>query len=289
LAAVAVACGTGRQAQWSVPPPGGHALEANAAAPAAGSGGAGDVAAGEASWAERGTRAALDQAIAHWEKAVVAHPGDAVTWGRLARAYSLLADGYLRAQPDLYLAALEKGTAAGERGLVAASPEFKAQVSAGEKIEDAIKVIGKGSIEPAYWYAVNLGRWARVKGLAALLGNKDRVRGVMEHVLALDETFFHGAPHRYFGAYWSLIPVGKDLDKSREHFEKSLRIAPRFAATKVLMAETYAVKKQDRALYARLLEEVVALPDEVVPGAEPETRIEKEKAREHLAKIDELF
>jgi hypothetical protein len=140
-----------------------------------------------------------------------------------------------------------------------------------------------------YWYAVNLGKWSRAKGIAALLGNKDRVKGVLERVLALEETFFHGAPHRYFGVYWSLLPVGRDLDKSKQHFERSLAIAPNYVGTKVLMAESYAVKKQDRALFAKLLDEVLATPDAVIPELVPETRIEKDKARELKAKIDDLF
>ena len=120
-----------------------------------------------------------------------------------------------------------------------------------EKVEEAIQVVGKEGLPAMYWYAVNLGKWSRAKGIAALLGNKDRVKGVLERVLALDETFFYGAPHRYFGVYWSLLPVGRDLDKSKQHFERSLAIAPNYVGTKVLMAESYAVKKQDRALFAQ--------------------------------------
>jgi hypothetical protein len=111
----------------------------------------------------------------------------------------------------------------------------------------------------------------------------------MTRALELDETFFHGAPHRYFGAYWSLLPVGRDLDKSKQHFERSLAIAPNYAGTKVLMAETYAVKKQDRVLFDKLLAEVLAMPDGAIPELEAETRIEKEKARELQAKVNDLF
>jgi hypothetical protein len=219
-------------------------------------------------------------------------PPDAETLARLARAHYFMADAHLRAggpHDEQYLATFEKGIAAGERALAAISPEFKARVTKDERVEEAIKVVGKEGIDAMYWYAVNLGKWSRAKGLAALLGNKDRVRGVIERVLALDEAFFYGAPHRYFGAYFALLPVGRDLDKSRQHFERSLALAPAYAGTKVLMAETYAVKKQDRALFDKLLGEVLAMPDNAIPGLEPETRVEKEKARELQEKADELF
>ena len=53
--------------------------------------------------------------------------------------------------------------------------------------------------------------------------------------------------------------------------------------------ESYAVKKQDRALFTRLLDEVLAMSDGAIAEVEPETRFEKEKARELKAKADELF
>src|SRR5688572_15236653 len=278
------ACGTGRTSQWEVATP------APAAAPAA-AGAESPAAAAEAAWARRGERAELEKAIAQWEAALAGKPDDVAILGRLSRAYYLLSDGFLRKPEDkpAYLSNMEKGTGYGERGLAAASPAFKTKVRDGEKVEEAIKLVGREGLEPMYWYVVNLGKWARAKGLAALLGNKDRAKGVMTRALELDETFFHGAPHRYFGAYWSLLPVGRDLDKSKQHFDKSLAIAPSYAGTKVLMAESYAVKKQDRALFDKLLGEVLAMPDDAIAGLEAETRIEKDKARELQAKANDLF
>jgi tetratricopeptide (TPR) repeat protein len=286
-----VGCGTGRKSQWESTPVA-AAVTASPAAAGDSQGAKDHQAAAAAAWDRRGERAALDAAIAHWEAHLAGRPDDGETLARLARAYYFLADGHLRGlgpKSDQYLGAFEKGIAAGERALAAISPQFKARVTADEKVEDAIKVVGKEGLAAMYWYAVNLGKWSRAKGIAALLGNKDRVKGVVERVLALDETFFHGAPHRYFGIYWALLPIGRDLDKSRQHFERSLAIAPTYVGTKVLMAESYAVKKQDRALYARLVEEVLATPDDVMADLVPETRVEKDKARELKAKMDESF
>jgi hypothetical protein len=298
----AAACGTGRQAQWeSRPPAAAGTAAAAAAAGTATPSGAGDDAAAEAAWAQRGDRAQLEAAIAAWERVAAASAGNdaaapatAQTWAKLARAYYFLADGHLRKQgttSPAYLDAFEKGTAAGERGLAAANAEFKRRVVAGDKVEDAIKVAGSESLGAMYWYAANLGKWSRAKGFATTLGNKDRVKGVMTRALELDAAFFHGGPHRYFGAFYAVAPsfAGGDLDKSREHFEKSIALAPGYAGTKILMAETYAAKKQDAALFDRLIAEVLAMPDTAIPGLEPETRVEKEKALELKAKRDEIF
>jgi hypothetical protein len=284
VAGLSGACGTGRTSQWSAP--------AVAAAPGA----TGAAEAAEAAWADRANKDSLLRAIAGWEAMVAANPGDGVTLAKLSRAYYILADGHLRPRgpgaeqmKEAYLAAFEKGVSAGERALAATSPAFKDKVTRDEKVEEAIQVVGKEGLPAMYWYAVNLGKWSRAKGIAALLGNKDRVKGVLERVLALDETFFHAAPHRYFGVYWSLLPVGRDLAKSRTHFERSLALAPNYVGTKVLMAEAYAVKAQDRALFSKLLKEVQAAPDDAIPELKAETGFEKEKARELEARADDLF
>jgi hypothetical protein len=287
VALVGTSCGTGRTSQWESKTP---AAGAPAAAP-----GGGDAAVAEAAWAERGDKARLEAAIAAWERVeAAAGGGDAATWAKLARAYYFLADGHLRklgTSAPAYLEAFEKGTTAGERALAAANPEFKRKVLAGENVEDAIKVVGSEGLPAMYWYAANLGKWSRAKGFATTLGNKDRVKGVMTRALELDAAFFHGGPHRYFGTLYAVAPgfAGGDLDKSRDHFEKSLAIAPSYAGTKILMAETYAAKKQDTALFDRLVGEVLAMPDGAIPGLEPETRAEKEKAVELKAKRDEIF
>lgn len=280
-------CGTGRKSQWETPqPPAATVAQTKTAEPANDAG-----AAAENSWQRRSSKAALQDAVARWESILAANPADGATWAKISRAYYFLADGYLRTDPksDAYLDTFEKGTGAGERALAAISPEFKARVVKGDDVEDAIKVVGPEGLAAMYWYAVNLSKWSRAKGLAALLGNKERVKSVVSRVLELDETFFHGAPHRYFGAYWALVPVGRDLEKSKQHFDKSLALAPHYAGTKVLMAESYAVKKQDKALFLKLLDEVLAMPEDAIADLVPETRVEKDKARELKAKVDELF
>ena len=46
----------------------------------------------------------------------------------------------------------------------------------GGSIEKSVGVIGKDSLPAAYWYASNLGKWAKGKGFAVVLGKGyDRV------------------------------------------------------------------------------------------------------------------
>ncbi len=246
-----------------------------------------------AAWAGREDPARVKVAIAAWEAAAALDPLDGTSRADLSRAHYFFAEAFLREEGkrDELVALLEKGTAWGEQALAVQAPEFARRLASGERFEAAVTSVEGNAIAALYWYGVNLGRWARARGIAELLGNKDRVKSVMDRVLALDETFFHAAPHRYFGAYYSLLPsiAGRDTAKSKEHFEKALQLAPAFAGTKVLYADTYCVKMQDRALYERLLGEVVAASPDALPDVGPETRVEQQKARKLLAEVAELF
>jgi tetratricopeptide (TPR) repeat protein len=281
-ASLLAACSAGRQSTWEAKP-----------TASAGTGESSDalVTQGDEAWKKRDDETALKAAIAAWEKAIAAKPDDAATLTKLSHAYYFLADGFLRGKTDEYLTHFEKGVAHGEAALAAVSPKFKEHVTTGGKVEDGIQHVGKEGIEAMYWYAASLGKWARAKGFATTLGNKDRIKAVMTRVLELDPQFNHGAAHRYFGAYYAVAPgfAGGDMNKSKEHFDKSLQLAPDYLGTKVLMADVYAVKQQDRGLFEQLLDQVIAAPESVIPGLEAEAKVEKEKARELKAKIGELF
>lgn len=281
-ATLAVGCGKGRTNTWNTEVKPVVAADASEGDPASD---------GDALWEQRGDKAKLQAALSAWETALASNPEDLDLLVKLARGNYFLADGYLRGDSDSYLSTFEKGVDFAERALTAASPAFKERVKKGEAVKDAVEAVDANGVAALYWYSSNLGKWAKAKGFTTTLGNKDTIKAVMERCLALDETFFFGGPHRYFGAYYAVAPsfAGGDLNKSKEHFEKSLVLAPEALSTKVLMAENYAVKSQDRELFTKLLNEVLAAPDDIIAGLEPETKVEKEKARELLAGADEKF
>ncbi len=290
-----VACSTGRQSTWEVKP--------TEAAKAEGDTFEALSAQGDEAWKKRDDKPSCEAAIAAWEKAVALKPDDAATLAKLAHGYYFLSDAHLRnADKELYLSTFEKGVGRGEAALAAANPKFKEHVVGGGKVEDGMQHLTGTpvEVEAAYWYAASLGKWARAKGFAVTLGNKDRIRGVMTRVLELDteasfgkQGFFHGAVDRYFGSFYAVAPgfAGGDMNKSKAHFEKALEKAPYYPGTRVLYADTWATKQGDRALYDKLLAEVLATPDQGPDGTDiaPEIKVEKEKARELQAQAGERF
>ena len=274
----------GRKAVWKEDP-------AQTAGASAGSETATIVAKGDEAWAKRTDPAAIRQAIQAWEQAAEAEPKNLDVLVKLTRGHYFLADGYLRDDDKAYLAAMDKAVKWGERAMVASSTDFEASMRDGAKIPEAVKMVPKEGVPAMYWYASSLGKWAKKKGFAVLLGQKDNVKATMDRCLELDPTFYYGGPHRYFGAFYAIAPTfaGGDLEKSKVHFNKSLEIEANYVGTKVLWAAELAVKQQDEDTFVKLLNEVVAAPDDAIPELTPEIIVEKAKAKALLAEQEDLF
>jgi hypothetical protein len=282
LLALTPAC-AGRKAAWQ--------SEQQAPAATPGAEPEADVGAqAEAAWGKRGDPAQVRAAIQAWEEVVARAPNDAGTLAKLTRAHYFLAEAHLRKDDAAYLETMDRAVSAGERAILAASPEFAAKMRDGAKFHEAIAVVPAAGVPALYWYASALGRWAKKKGFAVLLGQKDNVKAAMDRCLKLEPTYYQAGPYRYFGAFYAVAPsfAGGDLAKSKEHFLKALELSS-FVGTKVLWAAELATKEQDEATFTRLLQEVLASPDDAIPEMAPEIAVEKAKARELLAQQQELF
>lgn len=287
--AFAAGCGSTREAKWDEQ----QQVKADAA-PDAGERATALIAEGDALWAERLDKAKLQQAIAKWEEAATLTESAELAV-RLSRGHYLLADGHYALEGDVENrdAHYTKGLDWAEKAIQLSAPEFVAAMKAGEKHRDAIKKAPKDAVPGMYWYATNMGKWATSKGFATVLRYKDDIAATMTHVLALDPGYFYAAPYRYFGAYEARTAgiAGGSLEKSEEHFKKSIELAPDYLATKVLWAEFLCPKQGEagKATAKRLLEEVIAADPNAVPDIAPENTIEQQKAKAMLAKLDEMF
>ncbi|MEZ4287782.1 MAG: TRAP transporter TatT component family protein [Polyangiales bacterium] len=246
----------------------------------------------EAAWEKRDDAAEVVAAIEAWQAALQIMPSDTDTWAMLSRAQYFNADCQLRfTDKEAMKAEYNASIDSAERSLVTRSAAFAEKMKSGARIEEAIEVLDKSAVPALYWRSSALGKWASEEGFATLLSYKDEVRAVMEFCLNNDRPFFHFGPDRYFGVFYARAPgfAGGDLDKSRDHFERSIKAEPRYLGTRVLMAEDYAVKSADQKLYEELLNFVVNADANSLPEVAPENRCEQRKAKEDLEKVDELF
>lgn len=250
------------------------------------------VEAGDAAWEKRDDAAMVKKAIEKWEAANELSR-DYETGTKIARGHYFLADCHLRFDEDDkgMESHFDEGRKAAERALSALSPEFAERMQAGARLDEALDTLDAEAVPALYWRSSALGKWAGNKGFATLLSYKDEVRATMEFCLEQDGEFYYGGPHRYFGAYYARIPAmaGRDLDRSKDHFKKSIEAEPNYFATRVLYAQDYGINAQDRAVFDEQLEYVLSNDPDVLPDVAPENRCEVKKAEKLKAKAGEVF
>lgn len=285
--AVLLGCGTTHKANWGEKPVTQVSEDAAAKADAL-------LAEGDAAWAERSNRDKLVEALAKWEEALKGKP-TAELAVKLARGHYLLGDGHyvVEEKPDLRDAEYQKGLDAATLALKLGAPEFAAARAADKSLAEALPLVpntpeGNGAL---YWHAANLGKWAASKGFATRLKYKDDLKTIMLTLKARDEKFFHAAPWRYFGGFEAATAglAGGDLGRSEANFRKAVELAPYYLGNKVLWAEFLCTKKQDKAMYKKLLDEVLSANPDENPDVAQENRVEQMKAKRLLARIEEEF
>jgi hypothetical protein len=136
----------------------------------------------------------------------------------------------------------------------------------------------------AGWVQAHANEWGAVAELP-------KIEALMQHVVELDESYEHGGAHLHLGVLLTQRPasLGGQPEQAREHFERAVALSRgRNLIAKVLYARQYARLVFDRALYERLLDEVVEADPEA-PGLTLSNTLAQEQARRLLAEADEYF
>ncbi len=244
----------------------------------------------DAAWEERDDEAKLRLALDKYEAAYKANPTNRHAAVRLTRGWYWLGDVKVEGK-DAKLAAWDTAVQWGAR-CMAVNTEFTGLLEKGnEKESTAIRAMGKEDVPCLYWTASALGKWAKLTGFTTLLKHKDTVKAYITKVDEIDNSFYYAAPDRYWGAYYAIAPsfAGGDLNKSKVHFIKSIEAAPGYLATKVLYAQYYATKMQDKSLFDQMLSEVLNADAEAIAELAPENRAEQVKAKKLLDTKSDYF
>lgn len=240
-------------------------------------------------WKKRAETENLKKSLETFEQIHAANPNDLETLIYLTRGYYFLADAHfddVEKKKQTY----EKAAAFGEKAM-ATNPAFKKKVSSGKSVEESLDTLTKNEVPAIYWTAASLGKWAKATGIAAALKYKTRIKALIGRVEELDPNFFFGAAPRYWGGFYAVAPsfAGGDLKKSKTSFDRSIAIAPEYIGTKVLMADVYWTKAQDKKEFEKTLKDVLNSSFDNHPEIGPENMWEKKKAKKLLDKADELF
>lgn len=162
-----------------------------------------------------------------------------------------------------------------------------------QALKQELQRIGPKELPALFWTAFAWGSWINLsKDDPQAVFDLGRVKAMMNRVLELDEGFFFGAAHLFFGAINGALPrmLGGNPDKAREHFERSLELTgDKFMLAYVYLARYYAQPLLDEELFDQYLQRVAEAPADVLPGYQLVTAIAKKKAQRLAGMKEELF
>ncbi|MGH7597475.1 MAG: TRAP transporter TatT component family protein [bacterium] len=239
-------------------------------------------------WKQRDDPSKARQALSLYRRAFGADPTNAELGTRLARVLHFVGY-YVETDPVKRDSLFLQGVETGER-VLALHPGFQAIYRKTTDEARALAELDLSWINPIYWTGMNYDRWVSGQGRLVRYRNKQRVEAYMTRVKELDPNFFYGAVPRYFGV---LPTQGRapfvDIDNAKREFDRAVELAPNFFGNQRTYAETYAVKKKDRELFKKLLEQVVNGNPNALPDVAPENKYEQAVAKSMLNRIGEYF
>ncbi|MGE3610021.1 MAG: TRAP transporter TatT component family protein [Bacteriovoracaceae bacterium] len=239
-------------------------------------------------WQKRDDKASLEQALAKYEQLSKQNPSDLEILVLLSRGHFLLGE-FHHTDKESKLKEFQKGRSFGEMAMET-NHEYKKLIEKKKSVDEALHVLTLKEVPAIYWSAVNLGKWSKSNGVFSSLSYKNQILEMIKKVEELSPDYFYGAVPRYWAGFYAIAPgiAGGDMNKSKKKFEEALKVAPGYLGTKVLMAEVYWTKKDDRKEFRKNLEEVLKSNDSIKELA-PENNLEKKKAEKLLKEEDELF
>jgi len=162
-----------------------------------------------------------------------------------------------------------------------------------EAFIERLKILKQKDVPALFWTAFAWGGWINLsKDNPQAIFDLGKVKQMMSRVIELEEGYFYGASHLFFGGIYGSLPrmLGGDPDKAREHIERCLSLSnEKFMLAYVYLARYYAHPNLDEALFDKYLKFVLQAPVDILPENKLLTAIAKDKAQKLIIKKEQLF
>jgi hypothetical protein len=162
-----------------------------------------------------------------------------------------------------------------------------------QALEQAIANLDSKAVPSLFWAGSCWAKWIDTnRDDPARVAEAGRAAVLMARVLALDETYYYGGAHLFFGVYYASRPpmLGGDYAKAAHHFERARAISGgKVFMVDVLYAQYLARQKLDEKAFHQRLTDVLRRPADELPAMTLANRIAQRKAQALLAKEAQWF
>jgi tetratricopeptide (TPR) repeat protein len=160
-------------------------------------------------------------------------------------------------------------------------------------INEVLSKCTKEDVPALYWTASSWLAWIGLNvGNPEAIMDLPKVEAMLQRVAELDETYYYGTVHSMLGSLYAGQPknMGGNPEKANKHFQKAFKLSgSKFLVVHLMYAKFYAVQIQDKALFVKTLNEIVATPVNSFPERNLANEVAKRKAKDLLEKVDTLF
>jgi tetratricopeptide (TPR) repeat protein len=159
--------------------------------------------------------------------------------------------------------------------------------------KEMLKDFGAGDVPALFWTSNSWLAWIGINPAdPQALMDLPKVIDMLERVIELDERFYFGSAHAALGSYYASLPkmFGDKTAIAKQHFDKAFEISGgKFLFMYYLYAKFYAYQIQDRDLFVKTLEMIIATPSDKYPEMAFANEVAKRKANFLLDNIDSYF
>jgi hypothetical protein len=189
----------------------------------------------------------------------------------------------------LYLRARAYGfQALGDKGQFLADP-----TASPEELQARLKNLSEGDYPALFWATLSWNAWINLNLDQPRALSQMASAGVcLNRLLEINSLYLHGLPHILAGVLFSARPplLGGDPSRARTHFETALEENHgKFFLTQVYFARYYAVRVQDKPLFERLLQDVMADDPSDLKDACLINRVMQQRAEDLMRQLEDLF
>ncbi len=162
-----------------------------------------------------------------------------------------------------------------------------------EELEEMLKEMDDDDVGALFWTASNWAKWIdNNRDRSESLIELPKPTALMQRVLELDDTFYHGGAHMYFGVFYGgRSPMfGGDFEKSKKHFDRAREITEdQLLVADLLEAQYLSRQKMDREDFHNRLTKIIEAPEDLNPDLALLNNIAKRKAKLLLKEEDKWF
>jgi hypothetical protein len=239
-------------------------------------------------------RAAIPANLKLLEGMLVEDPGNRPLRLYAAEGFYGYAYGFVETEDrerakQLYRRCYEHARLALAQSGVALDPESSPE----NELEAAVASAGEAAVPALFWTASCLGNWVNL--------NRDNPAGIaelsstailMRRVLELDETFYYGGAHLFFGVFYGgRSPLfGGDFERSEQHFRRAHEInREQLLLVDLLYAEYLARQRLDRSAFHTRLTHILESPVNLNPDLALINSIARQRAGILIKSEDDWF